>query len=234
MEKRKLPILDDFLSLLYPQVCAACGTLLYRQEETVCLSCRMLLPKTGYEKEDNNPISRIFWGRIPFNAVSACFFFSKQGKIQHLIHELKYKKNADAGYFLGREIGKELAQSSYYQGIDYIVPVPLHPTKMRIRGYNQSEIIGKGIREIMCCTLSNDNLSRAVASKTQTKKSRFARWENVKDIFKLNRPEEFAGKHVLLVDDVITTGSTIEACGKVLMQAPAIKVSVAAAACAVS
>jgi ComF family protein len=234
MKLPKISLIDNFLSLLYPQVCAACGTLLLKEEATVCLSCRILLPKTGYEMDDNNPVSRVFWGRIPFNAVSACFFFSKQGKIQHLIHELKYKKNTDAGLFLGNEIAKELIQSPLYQNIDFIVPVPLHPKKIRIRGYNQSEIIGRGMIEIVQCKLSTSNLARAVASTTQTKKSRFARWENVKDIFVLNRPEEFAGKHILLIDDVITTGSTIEACGRMLMQSQGIKVSVAAAACAVS
>lgn len=234
MKLPKIQLIDDVLSLLYPQVCAACGTLLYRNEEIVCLSCRVLLPKTGFEKDENNPISRIFWGRIPFNSASACFFFSKKGKIQHLIHELKYKKNIDAGLFLGNETAKELSQSSLYQGIDFIVPVPLHPKKIQKRGYNQSEIIGQGMTELLGCKLNSTNLNRAVASTTQTKKSRFARWENVKDIFVLNRPEEFAGKHILLIDDVITTGSTIEACGRVLLQAPGIKVSVAAAACAVS
>ncbi|NOU46488.1 MAG: ComF family protein [Bacteroidales bacterium] len=234
MKKQKLPLFDNLLSLLYPQVCAACGTLLYSHEETVCLSCRVLLPKTGYEKEESNPVSRVFWGRIPFNAVSACYFFSKQGKIQHLIHELKYKKNTDAGLFLGKEIAKELIQSPLYQNIDCIVPVPLHPKKIRIRGYNQSEIIGKGMAEVIQSRLNTNNLLRTAASTSQTKKSRFARWENVKDIFVLNQPEEFAGKHILLVDDVITTGSTIEACGRALMQSPGIKVSVAAAACAVS
>jgi ComF family protein len=234
MKKSKITLIDNLLSLLYPQVCAACGTLLYSHEEVVCLSCRVLLPKTGYEMNENNPVSRIFWGRIPFNTVSACYFFSKQGKIQHLIHELKYKKNTDAGMFLGKEIAKELMQSPLYQNIDFVVPVPLHPKKKRIRGYNQSEIIGRGMVEIMPGKLNNNNLIRSVSSSSQTKKSRFARWENVKDIFVLSRPAEFSGKHVLLIDDVITTGSTIEACGRVLMQAPDIKVSVAAAACAVS
>lgn len=233
MKLPKLTLIDDLLSLLYPQVCAACGTLLFKHEEIVCLSCRVLLPKTGYEMDDNNPVSRIFWGRIPFHAVSACYFFSKQGKIQHLIHELKYKKNTEAGLFLGEEIAKELIQSDLYQNIDFIVPVPLHPKKIRIRGYNQSEILGRGMTKIMQSKLSTSNLTRAVASSSQTKKSRFARWENVKDIFVLNRPDEFAGKHILLIDDVITTGSTIEACGRILMQSPEIKVSVAAAACAV-
>ena len=226
--------IENLLSLFYPDVCAACGTLLYKGEETVCLSCRVLLPKTGYEKDDHNPIARMFWGRIPFHAVSSCYFFSKQGKIQHLIHELKYKQNKEAGLFLGKELAKTLSESRFFSDIDFIVPVPLHPKKMHKRGYNQSEIIGKGMLETIPAQLSTSNLVRAVASSTQTRKTRSARWENVKDIFVLKRPDEFAGRHVLLIDDVITTGSTIEACGRVLAQAPDIKISVAAAACAVS
>jgi ComF family protein len=226
--------IDNILSLFYPDVCAACGSLLYKNEKTVCLSCRVLLPKTAYEKDDHNPVARMFWGRIPFHAVSSCYFFSKHGKIQHLVHELKYKKNKDAGLFLGNELAKSLSESPYFSGIDFIVPVPLHPKKMHKRGYNQSEIIGKGMTEIIPAELNTTNLVRSVASATQTHKSRLARWDNVKDIFILNRPEEFAGRHVLLIDDVITTGSTIEACGRALLQAPDIKISVAAAACAVS
>ncbi len=227
-------IIESVLSLLFPRVCAACGKLLYKGEDTVCLSCRVLLPRTHFETDERNPIARIFWGRIPFHAVSACYYFSKHGKVQHLIHELKYKKNREAGLFLGRELATSLTQSEVFHSIDCIVPVPLHPKKLRKRGYNQSEVIALGMAEIMPVQLDTTTLRRAVASTSQTKKSRMARWENVKDIFELADPEKFAGKHVLLIDDVITTGSTIEACGRVLAQAPDIKISVAAAACAVS
>jgi ComF family protein len=227
-----MSLLHDVISLLFPQVCAACGTLLYRNEETVCLSCRYLLPRTGYETVPDNPVARIFWGRVRLEAAMACFFFSKKGKVQNLIHELKYKGNYEAGHFLGVETGKSLLKSSWFQSVDLMVPVPLHPKRQRKRGYNQSEVLAKGINESAGISLITNNLVRMHASETQTKKSRSARWENVKDIFALQRPDELKGKHVLLVDDVVTTGSTVEACVQTLMQVEGIRVSVAAAACA--
>jgi len=190
------------------------------------------LPHTGYEHVADNPVARIFWGRVHLEAVTACYFFSKRGKVQQLIHELKYKKNRDAGHFLGVETGKTIQQTRWGKQIDQIVPVPLHPKKQRIRGYNQSEVLAYGIREATGIAVATNNLVRTVASETQTKKSREARWENVKDIFSLLHPEQIEGKHILLVDDVITTGSTIESCVHTLKQAPNVRISVVAAACA--
>ena len=224
-------LLHDLLSLFYPEVCAACGTLLHRNEDTVCLSCRHLLPDTGYELVADNPVARMFYGRIRFEQVTGLYFFSKKGKVQHLIHELKYKNNRDAGIFLGHELGKRLLDSPLYTNIDVIVPVPLHPKRQRKRGYNQSDLIAKGISEITHWPVNHHNLIRASTTATQTKKSRSARWENVKDIFVLRNPDAFADKHILLIDDVITTGSTIEACAIALSKANAVRVSVAAAAC---
>ncbi len=228
----KLTPIQDIISLLFPQVCAACGTLLYRKEETVCLSCRHLLPVTGYETVPDNPLARVFWGRVKFEAVTACYFFSKKGKIQNLIHELKYRGNRDAGHFLGVQTGKSLLKTNWHKQIDCIVPVPLHPKRLRQRGFNQSEVLAQGINEVTGIKIIDDNLVRVLASATQTRKSRSARWENVKDIFAVKRPGELRGNHILLVDDVITTGSTIEACAMTLAQCGDINISVAAAACA--
>jgi ComF family protein len=227
-----IPLLGDLISLFYPETCAACSTLLHRNEETVCLSCRFLLPDTGYEHITDNPVARIFWGRIRFEQVGAIYFFSKKGKVQHLIHELKYKGNRDAGLFLGREMGKRLAASELYHNIDYLVPVPLHARRQSKRGFNQSEVIARGIMKETGWKLDTTNLIRSGATETQTRKSRSARWENVKDIFQLQNPTRFSGKHILLIDDVITTGSTLEACALALSAAENIRVSVAAAACA--
>lgn len=222
----------DLLSLFYPELCPSCSSLLNRDEKTICLSCRFLMPKTGYETVTDNPVARMFWGRVRLNAVSACYFFAKKGRVQPLIHELKYKGNRDAGHFLGVEMAKEIIQSPLYEGVDFIVPVPLHPKKIKIRGYNQSEVIANGMTEVMKAPMNKDVLVRQVATSTQTKKSREARWQNVKDIFVLKETALFEGKHILLIDDVITTGSTIEACANTLLKIKGIKVSVAAAACA--
>lgn len=227
-----MKLLKSLINLLFPRVCAACGTLLLEGEDTVCTTCRFLLPKTGYEQHSDNPLAQIFYGQMPFNAVMAEFFFSKTGKVQHLIHGLKYHHCRENGIFLGQEIGKSLLQAPYYQGIDFIVPIPLHPKKEKIRGYNQSHVIAEGISEIMNIPIAEKCLVRRVFTDTQTKKSREDRWQNVKDIFEVKNPEKLKGKHVLLVDDVLTTGATLLSAGKALMQVEGIKISVATAACA--
>ncbi len=224
--------LDAVIGLFYPRVCAACGGILMKDEDTVCLKCRFMLPKTGYELHAENPMAQIFYGRVRFHAVMSCFFFSKQGKVQHLLHELKYKGNKEAGVFLGQQMGMCFKKAPLYQGIDYIIPVPLHPKRQRERGYNQSEMIAQGIAEITGIPVGTHYLIRAVNTATQTKKSKEERYENVKDIFVLQHGEELAGKHVLLVDDVLTTGATLESCAHKLEMVPDITISAATAACA--
>lgn len=229
-----MELLNNIISLLYPEVCAACGEVLIRDEKIVCMKCQYLLPKTGYELHLDNPLSKLFWGRVPFHAVTACFFFSKKGKIQHLIHELKYKSNREAGHFLGMEMGKILQKAPLFQDVDYLIPIPLHPKRQHQRGYNQSEVIARGIQEIMKQKVSTTHLIRSINTATQTKKSREERYENMKNIFVVNKQDELAGKHILLIDDVITTGATLEACGNALIQIPNIKISIATVACASS
>ena len=227
-----MKLLNYLINLFFPRVCAACGNILLEGEDTVCTTCRFLLPKTGFELHPDNPMAQMFYGQMPFNAVMAEFFFSKTSKVQHLIHGLKYHHCRENGIFLGQEIGKSLLQAADYQGIDCILPIPLHPKKEKIRGYNQSHVIAEGITEIMSIPIVEDCLVRSVFTDTQTKKSREDRWQNVKDIFEVKNPEKLKGKHVLMVDDVLTTGATLMAAGKALMQVEGIKISVATAACA--
>ena len=178
-----MKLFKHLINLLFPRVCAACGNILLESEDTVCTTCRFLLPKTGYENYPDNPLAQMFYGQMPFNAVMAEFFFSKTGKVQHLIHGLKYHRCRENGIFLGQEIGKTLLKAADYQNIDYIVPIPLHPKKEKIRGYNQSHVIAEGISEIMNIPIAEKCLVRSVFTDTQTKKSREDRWQNVKDIF---------------------------------------------------
>ena len=227
----KLKFLNHIVNLFYPRVCAACGNLLMSNEETVCLTCRYLLPKTLYEKNADNPLAQMFYGQIEFHAVTAEFFFSKTGKVQHLLHQLKYEGNKDAGVFLGQQIGKSIKGAELFHGIDYLVPIPLHPKKEHLRGYNQSYVIAQGVEEIAGIPIMRDCLYRKVFTSTQTKKSREERWDNVKDIFDIKDYERLKGKHVLLIDDVLTTGATLLAAGKMLSQISGIKISVATAAC---
>jgi ComF family protein len=224
--------LHSILNLFYPRVCAACGESLLKDEETVCLKCRYLLPKTGYELNPDNPLAQTFYGRVKFHAVTACFFFAKSGKVQHLIHELKYKGNKEAGVFLGQQLGETIKDAPLFQGIDYLIPVPLHPKREKQRGYNQSLMIAKGINEVTGIPIGDKYLIRAVNTATQTKKSAEERYKNVKDIFEVRFPEELEGKHVLLIDDVLTTGATLESCAHQLEDISGIIISAATAACA--
>lgn len=227
-----MKLLKHIINLLFPRTCAACGNILLEGEDTVCTTCRFLLPKTHYETNPDNPLAQMFYGQMPFHAVMAEFFFSKTGKVQHLIHGLKYHHCRENGMFLGQEIGKSLIQSTDYQGIECIVPIPLHPKKEKIRGYNQSHVIAEGISEIMNVPIAEKCLVRSVFTDTQTKKSREDRYQNVKDIFEVRNPSQLAGKHILLVDDVLTTGATLMSAGKALLHVEGIKISVATVACA--
>ena len=227
-----MKLLNHIINLFYPQVCPACGNLLMQNEETVCLSCRYLLPKTMYEKNADNPLAQSFWGQVNFNAVTAEFFFSKTGKVQHLLHQLKYEGNQDAGFFLGQQLGESIKDSELFQGIDYIIPIPLHPKKEHLRGYNQSLVISQGVEDKTNIPIMRDCLARKVFTSTQTKKSRDERWENVKDIFEIRNHKMLENKHVLIIDDVLTTGATLLAAGKTLSQIRNIKMSAATAACA--
>ena len=224
--------LHCIIDLFYPRVCAACGQPLLRNEENVCLKCRYTLPFTGYENHADNPLAQVFYGRVRFHAVTACFFFAKSGKVQHLIHELKYKNNPEAGVFLGQELGKTIKDAPLFQGIDYLIPVPLHPRREKQRGYNQSLLIAQGINEVTGIPIGDKYLIRAIYTTTQTKKSADERHKNVKDIFEVRFPEELEGKHVLLIDDVLTTGATLESCAHQLENIPGITISAATAACA--
>lgn len=225
-------LFENVVNLFYPRVCAACGDTLLKDEETVCLKCRYLLPKTGYELHADNPLAQMFYGRVRFHAVTACFFFAKQGKVQHLIHELKYKGNWEAGVFLGQQLGESLKNATLFQGIDYLVPVPLHPKREKKRGYNQSLMIARGIAEVTGIAIGDRFLVRGVNTATQTKKSKEERFQNVKDIFQVCHAEELQGKHILLIDDVLTTGATLESCAHKFEDIPGITISAATAACA--
>lgn len=228
----KINFIHSIIGLIYPSVCAACGTPLFKWEKLVCTRCRSLLPKTGYELNEDNPLARLFYGRVRLKAVTACFFFSKEGKVQRLIHELKYKGNADAGVFLGQELGKTIKEAPLFEGLDYLIPVPLHPKREKERGYNQSMMIARGVNEVTGIPVGDQYLFRSVNTATQTHKSKEERWQNVKDIFEVRHAEQLEGKYVLLIDDVLTTGATLEACALKLSSVPGITIGCATAACA--
>jgi ComF family protein len=224
---------DDFISLLFPRLCYACGNTLLRNERLICTECYILIPRTDYHLHEDNPVARLFWGRCRIERASAFSFYNKDSRIRKLIHNLKYKGIKDVGTELGKIYGQSLAGSEFLADVDLIIPVPLHPSKMRIRGFNQAEVIAEGFSASTGIEVSNEALLRVSHSDTQTKRSRFERWKNVEGIFVVNDPDKISGRHILLLDDVITTGSTLESCANELLKIGGVKVSVVALAVAV-
>ena len=220
----------DLLGLLFPNICNACGTNLFYSEDIICTKCLFDLPFTDYHVYNENRVVKQLWGRLPLNAAMAMLYFRKGAKVQSLIHNLKYNGKTEVGTFLGGLLGERLKASPYYMGIDIIIPVPLHQKKLRTRGYNQSTFIAEGASKKMDVRFSEDILIRSVSTESQTKKNRFNRYENMQDVFKINFANQILGKHILLVDDVITTGATLEACANALLDKGASKVSIAALA----
>jgi ComF family protein len=224
-------LIQQFIALIYPRRCEACGAALHHREQVLCLHCLYQMPRTGYWKETGNNMEKIFWGKIRLEHVCALFFFNKGSRYRRLLHKLKYKGKKNIGITLGRRLGMELKSASLYQTIDTIIPVPLHPKRQRVRGYNQSEQIAIGIAETTGWKLDTRTVVRRQFTATQTRKTRLNRWHNVAEVFAVKHPGSLQNKHVLLVDDVITTGATIEACAQHLLTIEGCRVSVAALAC---
>lgn len=178
-------------------------------------------------------MTQVFWGRIDIETATALFYFQKGGKIQHLIHQFKYKGKTDVGIYLGRMLGRQLKDHPLWEPIDMIVPVPLHERKKHARGYNQSEVFGMGLTSTFKRPMVVNNLVRVTKTDSQTRKSRFRRWENVESVFEVKNPEAFRGKNILLIDDVVTTGSTLEACAGKLLQIKGVRVWLATIAMSV-
>jgi ComF family protein len=188
------------------------------------------LPVTGFHLDPGNPLAEGFWGRVWLEQAVAWFYFRKGSAFQEVLHHLKYNHRPDIGIFLGKQFGYELRRSPVFVKPDLILPVPLHRRKQRSRGYNQSEMIARGLSEAMEIPYDGKALVKSRITSTQTRKSRFERWVNVSGKFEVRSAETIAGLHVLIVDDVVTTGATLEACAEVLLKVPGVKVSVAAVA----
>lgn len=219
-------MLQDFLALIYPRNCVACGNSLFKHEEQLCNYCYTNLPKSNFHKYDKNPVATLFYGRTPLLLASSFYLFQKKGSIQKILHAIKYKHNKDLAVLVGKWYAEDLKTNETISKADFIIPVPLHSKKFKIRGYNQSEEFARGLSEGLKIHLNTNVLKRKEFTETQTKKSKYERWENVEDVFELNTPETFNNKHVVLVDDVITTGATIEACCQLLQKIEGIQISV--------
>lgn len=217
----------DFISLIYPDTCCACGKCLMSQEQHLCIICRAMMPQTRFHRHKENRLSGIFWGRQNIETGTALYYFHKGGKVQRVIHHFKYKGNIALGHYLGKKLGQNLATSELYRPVNCVIPVPLHPDKERIRGFNQSTVIANGIAESMKIECRTDLLIRSQHTETQTKKDRLQRWQNVSAVFETPNPALLERKSILLVDDVVTTGATLEACVEALLRIRGTKVWIA-------
>ncbi len=219
--------IKSFAALLFPNICLSCGGQLSANENVLCVLCEYSLPKTNFHKYPDNPIAKKFWGRLPLQNATSLFYFDKGNKVQHLMHQFKYRNKKEIGNKLGLMLGTDLLKAEQYLDIACVLPVPLHEKKQRIRGYNQSEYFAAGIAEGMNVRYDTSILHRLLHTETQTGKNRLERWENVKDAFFIQNGEKIENSHVLLVDDVLTTGATLEACAQHLLEIRGIKLSVA-------
>jgi ComF family protein len=225
-------ILYNTLHLFYPHTCHGCGSDLLGSTELLCGQCIYSLPNTNFAAEADNMVEQIFTGRLPLKAACSQLYFNKGTLVQHLIHQLKYKGDKDIGVYLGKLMGESLLHNERFGQIDCIVPLPLYAAKERKRGYNQATTICNGIAEILNIPVSNGNVIRRRFTQTQTRKHRTERWDNVSDSFMITNPTLLQGKHLLLVDDVVTTGATLDACGNMMLQIPGTTLSIATLACA--
>lgn len=219
--------LRPLLQVLFPHNCIGCCEPLFDTQKFFCRQCLEDFPFTHFEKDPNNPVSAIFAGRLPVQRASSWLFFAKNGITQNIIHELKYRGNQDVGVEAGKMMAQSLEKAGWWKDIDVLVPLPLNRKKLLIRGFNQAEVLCRGLSWVSGKPIEEVAVMRTVYTETQTKKSRIQRWQNVAEVFDLLNHEHLAGKHALLVDDVITTGATLDACGQVLIKVPGLKLSVA-------
>ena len=218
--------LFSLLSLLFPRCCVVCGMPLAKGEECLCASCNIQLPRTNLHKHPDNLVEKLFWGKIPLKRATSFLYYRKGSDFRELLYRLKYRGEKEVGEVLGRFMAAELLAAGFFEDVDVIIPVPLHAKRERKRGYNQSEWIGKGISKVTGIPIEASAVVRTKHTETQTHKSAFERWENVGHLFCLLHPEEFVGKHVLIIDDVLTTGATTVACADSFEGVARIRISV--------
>jgi ComF family protein len=224
-EKAPLGVWGSFMQLFFPRLCEGCSQSLLAAEEVLCIGCTAHLPLTDYHDVADNITALRFAGRVPFQYATSLAYFTAEGLLQHLLHELKYKDKKEIAIYLGRQFGYSLRSSAWIKEIDYIIPVPLHPKKEALRGFNQSLLIAEGMGDALTIPVCDENLYRRRHTESQTKKSRTERLDNMKDVFELRDEMSLSQKHVLLVDDVLTTGATLEACALSLLKVQGLKIS---------
>ena len=221
-----MSIWNDLWEFFFPRCCVVCGTRLLREEEHVCVKCLAGLPRTCLHRRAQNDMEKAFWGKLPIVRASAYFYYSKGGDVRRLLYELKYYGNYRIGRFLGRCMAADLQRDGFFRNMDGIIPVPLHKKKERERGYNQSEMLAEGISSVTGVPVLRGLLVRCQQAESQTRKGSYERWVNVKDVFECVSEKELEGKHILLVDDVMTTGATLVACADALSGVSGLRISI--------
>jgi ComF family protein len=225
-------LFSDTVHLFYPHLCTGCGSDLLQEKDLLCIQCIANLPHTGFAFHAGNPAEKIFWGRLPVTAAHSEFFFTKSSVMQQLIHELKYKNNTAIGFYLGELMGKSLLNSNRFMQIDVLIPLPLFANKEKQRGYNQATVICNGISAVTQIPVDTRSIVRQHFTETQTRKHRTERWQNVSGSFMVKDKASIEGKHLLLVDDVVTTGATLEAFGNAILNTVNADISIATLALA--
>ncbi|NNL16074.1 MAG: ComF family protein [Flavobacteriaceae bacterium] len=218
---------QNLVNIFFPKVCLSCNNGLADNEIYVCTNCRHNLPVTNYHLEKSDQVKKVFYGRVKLENATALLRFQKKGIVQHLMHNLKYKGHEEIGTFLGAWLGEELKNLYDYRDIDLVIPVPLHKRKLRKRGYNQVALFSEEIAKSLNIKPTESVLIKVNDTTSQVNKSRLSRWNTSKEIFATQNLELIHNKHILLVDDIITTGATIEACANQLLQAKNVKISIA-------
>lgn len=213
--------------LLAPRACTACGCRLAAGEDVLCTGCNIRLPRTHFARSPlDNEMARLFWGRVPVERCAALFFYHPHSASGQMIYGLKYRGRAEDGRMLGRLAAGEMAAEGFFDGMDLLIPLPLARRRERERGYNQSAMIAEGVAEITRLRVERHAVERTRDTPSQTTMERSRRSDNVEGAFRLRDPERVSGHHVLLIDDITTTGATLAACARVLLGAGGVTVSV--------
>ena len=228
LSRKGVQLWDDFMGLLFPRLCLACSQPITFDEKYICLNCQATLPETDFHLFPKNAFTERFDGRLPIETAAALFFFTKKSRTQHLIHQIKYEDKREVAFELGRLFGQKLVQQPHFQDINYIIPVPMHPKKRIRRGFNQAEVFANGLSEVLQIPVETSVLKKIKMTESQTKMSRLQRMNNTEDVFQITNPSLLQGKSILIVDDVMTSGATLESCANVLLEAaPNLKINFA-------